>query len=116
MLIGMMTFMSLLFLSPALLSAGPDSTTYRIIRIAFMNGCVRTLKSDLDTIRLLKENEEEMQRYVMLQTDDYVREVTLLNTPLPARALPAERVTASRRVGNGEAIVPKHSLSGHVTY
>ena len=51
----------LIFLFPSPLTAGLDNFQYRVIKIAFMNGYVRALGTDLETIKsLLAESEHSV--------------------------------------------------------
>jgi len=70
---------ALVFLFPPPLTAGLDNAQYRIIKIAFMNGYVRALGTDLETIKSLKENFVAMKRYAGLEVDKYMEEVAELN-------------------------------------
>jgi len=78
-LIKFLGLAGLLFLYPSSLNADLNTYTCKIIKTAFMNGCVRTLNSDLDTIRYLKENQYDMKRYVEAQAGIYMREVSFMN-------------------------------------
>ena len=44
-----------------------------------MNGYVRALGTDLETIKLLKENVIAMKKYAALKVDKYMEEVAELN-------------------------------------
>ena len=70
-------------LYPSTLPAGLEDFHSRIIKIAFTNGYVRALKYDLDTITVLKESPEDMQKYAMTDVDRYVKEVYELNSKTP---------------------------------
>ncbi len=69
----------LIFLFPSPLTAGLDSFHYGIIKIAFMNGYVRALGTDLETIKSLKKNAIDMKKYAALNVDKYMEEVAQLN-------------------------------------
>ena len=71
---------SLALLYPTTLPAGLEDFHSRIIRIAFANGYIRALKYDLDTIMVLKESPENMQKYAKAAVDIYIKEVTELNS------------------------------------
>lgn len=75
---------SFALLYPTTLPAGLEDFHSRIIRIAFANGYVRALKHDLETIMVLKESSEDMQKYARAAIDNYIREVSELNSQTPA--------------------------------
>ena len=70
----------LIFLYPSNLNADLNGYTFKIIQTAFMNGCVYTLNSDLETIKYLKENPYELKRYVEVQAKIYMTKVSRLNS------------------------------------
>lgn len=71
----------LIFLFPSPLTAGLDNFQYGVIKIAFMNGYVRALGTDLETIKSLKKNSVDMKKYAALKVDKYMEEVAELNRP-----------------------------------
>ena len=75
--LGFIFLLALLY--PASLSADLSGSSYRIIRIAFMNGCARALGHDLDTIRSLKQDRQGMKKFIEYQTEKYMSEVRHLN-------------------------------------
>lgn len=46
-----------------------------------MNGYVRALGTDLETIKLLKKNAVDMKKHATLKVDKYMEEVAQLNRP-----------------------------------
>lgn len=82
---GLAGILCLILLVPSYLSADLGSYEYRIIKIAFMNGYVRALSADVETIKSLKENEEYLQRVVSAQTNHYMQEVSHLNHGVTVR-------------------------------
>jgi len=84
-LIRIISIFSLVLFFPSYLNAGLDVYTIKIIRTAFMNGCVRSLKYDIETIKALKQDKNEFKRHVMLEVDKYIREVAVLNNEIYAK-------------------------------
>jgi len=72
----LLTFISL-FATP--LNAGLNDFHFRIIQVAFINGYIRALQSDLEKLKFMKNNAREMKEYVYLEADKYMKEVTRLN-------------------------------------
>ena len=70
----------LLFAAPS--NAGLNDFDYRIIKIAFINGYVRALQSDLERIKFVKNNMRELKEYVNLEAENYMREVSRLNSDM----------------------------------
>ena len=68
-----------LFWSPTPLSADLGRYETGIIRAAFMNGCVRALAWDLETIRSLQRDPEALRRRVQAEVERYVTEVHRMN-------------------------------------
>ena len=71
--------LGILFLSPSTLPAELSSYNYEIIQIAFMNGYVNALETDLETIKSLKENRAKMRIYSNLAVSRYMQKVSDLN-------------------------------------
>lgn len=72
-------FFSMLLLFPSYLSAGLNTFQFRIIKIAFMNGYVRALESEVGTIKRLRENKQFMEKFVKGEAEKYMQEVSRLN-------------------------------------
>ncbi len=64
---------------PSSLSANLSDAQFEIIKIAFMNGYVNALKSDMDTIQALKLDEKKMEYFSRNAVENYMEKVTLLN-------------------------------------
>jgi len=69
----------LFFLFPSYLAADLGSQDYEMIRTAFINGYVRALRLDIQTIRSLKANTDDMKRFVLSEAEGYMKEVSQLN-------------------------------------
>ena len=82
---------SLLFLFPATLTAEIESFSHKIIKIAFMNGFVRAIATDLEKIKFLKENEDQIKEYINVQVEEYMTEVVMLNSGIPNNSLGNKR-------------------------
>ena len=76
-LIGFGIVFSFALLYPTTLPAGLEDFHSRIIRIAFANGYIRALKYDLETIKILKENPEDMEKHARTEIDNYIKEVSV---------------------------------------
>ena len=72
-------FLTLLIFLPAPLCADLDEFNFKIIRTAFLNGYVRALSPDMETIKSLKENPRIMKESAFLEVDHYLNEVISLN-------------------------------------
>lgn len=70
---------SLFLLFPSYLAAGLAKDEYEMMRTAFMNGYVRALRLDIETIQSLKRNKEELKKFVISEADRYMEEVLNLN-------------------------------------
>ena len=70
---------SLFPLFPSYLAADLTEDEYEMMRTAFMNGYVRALRLDIETIQSLKRNKEELKKFVILEADRYMEEVLNLN-------------------------------------
>ena len=77
----------LIFLFPAPLAAELESFNFKVIRIAFMNGYVRALTSDLEKIKNLKENKKQMREFLDIEVSKYMKEVSDLNDRMPHTAI-----------------------------
>ena len=64
---------------PSSLSAELSDAQFEIIKIAFMNGYVNALKSDINTIQALKQDQKKMKYFSRNAVDNYMEKVTLLN-------------------------------------
>lgn len=64
---------------PSSLSAGLSTAQFEIIKIAYMNGYSNAIQADLNTIKMLKRNKEELKRVSQISVDKYMERVTLLN-------------------------------------
>lgn len=79
---------SLLLLFPTYLSAELNSFQFRIIKIAFMNGYVRAVKSEDRLIKQLRANSQIMERVVEGEAEKYMKEVATLNDKIQNRKIP----------------------------
>ncbi len=77
-IIGIIIAFVLFVLIPSPLTADIDKYEFRVIKIAFANGCIRALKADLETIRSLKENDGDLRKYVEREVNKYMQEVAQL--------------------------------------
>ena len=64
---------------PTSLSANLSDAQFEIIKIAFMNGYVNALKSDINTIQVLKLDKKKMENFSKNAVENYMEKVTLLN-------------------------------------
>ena len=74
---------SLIFLFPTPLVAELESFNFKVIRIAFMNGYVRALASDLEKIKKLKEDKGYLRGFINVEVSKYMKEVSDLNDLRP---------------------------------
>jgi len=70
---------TLFFLFPSYLAADLGSQNYEMIRTAFINGYVRALRLDIETIESLKTNTDDMKKFVLSEAEKYMEEVSQLN-------------------------------------
>ena len=66
-------------ISPSYLAAGLTKDEYKMMRTAFMNGYVRALRLDIETIKSLKKNKEELKKFIVFEANRYMEEVLKLN-------------------------------------
>jgi hypothetical protein len=66
-------------ISPSYLAAGLTKDEYEMMRTAFMNGYVRALRLDIETIQSLKKNKEELKKFIIFEANRYMKEVLNLN-------------------------------------
>lgn len=78
-LIGAVLSLFLICITPG--NAGLDSYSIQIIKLAFMNGYVRAIETDLEIVKSLKNNRELLRKISNNQTDRYIEEVVALNRP-----------------------------------
>jgi hypothetical protein len=64
---------------PTQLSAEITPSQLEIIKIAFMNGYVNAVKGDIETILLLKQDQQKLKEYSRAAVDGYMEKVSLLN-------------------------------------
>jgi hypothetical protein len=78
-----MIILSIIFssslISPSYLAAGLTKDEYKMMRTAFMNGYVRALRLDIETIKSLKKNKEELKKFIVFEANRYMEEVLNLN-------------------------------------
>ena len=65
--------------SPSYLAAGLKKDEYKMMRTAFMNGYVRALRLDIEKIKALKKNKEELKKFIKFEANRYMKEVLNLN-------------------------------------
>lgn len=70
---------SLFLVLPSYLAAGLTKDDYEMMRTAFMNGYVRALRLDIETIQSLKGNKGELKKRVISESDRYMKKVLNLN-------------------------------------
>lgn len=70
---------SLFLILPSYFAAGLTKDKYEMMRVAFMNGCVRALRLDIETIQSLKGNKEKLKKFVISEADRYMEKVLNLN-------------------------------------
>lgn len=79
---GITIIFALVFLFPRYLSASLTEREYDMIKDAFINGYARALSLDVEKIRSLKGNTNDMREFVMSETEKYMEEVLELNKSL----------------------------------
>jgi len=70
---------SLFLIFPSYLAAGLTKDEHKMMRTAFMNGYVRALRLDIETIKSLKKNKKELKKFVIFEVNRYMEEVLNLN-------------------------------------
>jgi len=78
-ILGFSVLFIFIFLFATPLNAGLNDFHYRIIKAAFINGYIRALKSDIERIKLVKNDKKELKKYIKLEVDNYMAEVARLN-------------------------------------
>ena len=68
-----------IFLFPASTIAELDNYNYKIIQIAFMNGYSNAMDTDLETITLLKQNQDYLKNYMETAVGEYMQKVIDMN-------------------------------------
>lgn len=71
--------LSLNVLFPVSTAAELDNYHFKIIQIAFMNGYSRAIDSDIETIALLKKNDDYLRSYMETAVEKYMQKVVALN-------------------------------------
>lgn len=64
---------------PSSLSAELSEAQLEIIRIAYMNGYANAIQNDLETIMVLKKDQEKLKKYAQAAVKDYLEKVSALN-------------------------------------
>ncbi len=64
---------------PSSLSAELSTAQFEIIRIAFMNGYANAVRADLNTIKVLKQDQAKLEKFSRVAVNRYMERVTLLN-------------------------------------
>jgi hypothetical protein len=72
-------FIVFLFFSVSPLCADLGHYESDIIKVAFMNGCVRTLQWDVEKIKYLKDHPEVLREQVEYEVKTYMAEVSKIN-------------------------------------
>ena len=70
---------------PSSLSAELSKFQFDIIKIAFMNGYSNAIQGDIETIKVLKQDQEKLVKFSMVAVDRYMERVTLLNQDAPKK-------------------------------
>ena len=68
-----------LVIFPYSLSAELSTAQLEIIRIAYMNGYANAIQADLNTIKVLKQNQAKLEQYSQIAVNRYMSKVALLN-------------------------------------
>jgi hypothetical protein len=68
-----------LLLFPSNMSGHLSKDDYEMIRLAFLNGYVRALNLDIEKIKSLKGNANDLKRFVLSEAEKYMKEVSDLN-------------------------------------
>lgn len=96
--IGAVLVLFLLF--PSYLSAGISTFEFKIIKLAFMNGYVRAVQSEDQTIRMLRHDRKFLEEFVTREAEKYMIEVKDLNKRLPDQKILKAGVETYRRNSN----------------
>jgi len=64
---------------PTSLSAELSTAQFEIIKIAFMNGYSNAVQADINTIKVLQQDQEKLKKFSQVAVDKYMQKVTLLN-------------------------------------
>ncbi len=68
-----------LFIFPSSLSAELSNFQFEIIKIAFMNGYSNAIQGDIETIKVLKQDQEKLKKFSRFAVNQYMERVALLN-------------------------------------
>ena len=68
-----------LVIFPSSLSAELSTAQFEIIKIAYMNGYANAIQTDIDTIKVLKQDREILRKFSQVAVNKYMEKVTLLN-------------------------------------
>jgi hypothetical protein len=64
---------------PSTLSAELSGAHFEIIKIAYTNGYVNAISSDINTIQALKVDKNKLRQFSSRAVDNYMERVTILN-------------------------------------
>ena len=68
-----------LVIFPSSLSAELSTAQLEIIKIAYMNGYANAIQADLNTIKVLKQDQAALKKYSQVAVNKYMTKVSLLN-------------------------------------
>jgi hypothetical protein len=64
---------------PSSMSAELSTAQFEIIKIAYMNGYANAIQADLNTIKVLKQDQAKLKKFSQVAVNRYMEKVTLLN-------------------------------------
>lgn len=68
-----------LVIFPSSLSAELSTSQLEIIKIAYINGYANAVQSDINTIKVLKQDQAKLKQFSQVSVNRYMEKVALLN-------------------------------------
>lgn len=69
-----------LVIFPSSLSAELSEAQLEIIRIAYMNGYTNAVQTDIDTLKILQQDQDKLRMFSQTSVNNYLKKVALLNS------------------------------------
>ena len=76
-----MVMLCILILTPSALDAGLSKRDFKMIRVAFFNGCLRTLQivQDEAILARINANREAMMEILLFEAEAYMKKLETIN-------------------------------------